>query len=204
MKLQVRPALKSYCLCSSPLQISKKADYTWHLQPPRQSLPRTFFKTISLNFVVNFDGQKGKDFGIQFSTRCFKAVFSIRNSSYGCTNFLKSEHFLNQFSKTGTRGLSPLTKHASFLKDLICDGCRTKCFFITQSESYCSPSPHRQHINLCMAKELQAISRYKQNSNKFLKLQQFRKSTISIKFQLSQKDNFNRYFIHQFYVYLIP
>ena len=55
MKLQIRPALKSYYLCLSPLQILEKADYTWHLQPPRQSLQGVFFKTIPLNFVVNFD-----------------------------------------------------------------------------------------------------------------------------------------------------
>ena len=65
MKLQIRPALKSYYLCLSPLQIIKKrADYTWHLQPRSQSLQREFFKTIPLNFVVIFDGHKGKDFGI--------------------------------------------------------------------------------------------------------------------------------------------
>ena len=41
----------------------KKADYTWHLQPPRQILQRVFFKTNPLNFVVKFDGHKKKDFG---------------------------------------------------------------------------------------------------------------------------------------------
>ena len=186
MKLQIKPALKSYYLCLSPLQIlKKKADYTWHLQPRSQSLQREFFKTIPLNFVVIFDGHKGKDFGIQFPTRCFKAVFSMKNPSHGCANFPKSEHFLNELSKTGRRGLYLLTKHASFFKDVICDGCRTKYlifFFITQSEGHFSPSPHRQHINFCMVKELHAISTYKQNSNKFLKQQQFRKSTIAKNF----------------------
>ena len=132
MKLQIRPALKSCYLCLSLLQIlKKKADYTWHLQPPRQSLQKVFFKTNPINFVVNFDGHKGKDFGTQFSTRCFKAAFSMTNSSHTCTNFLKSEHFLNQFSKTGRRCLSLLTKHASFLKDVICDGVEPNVYFVS-------------------------------------------------------------------------
>ena len=154
MKLQIRPALKSYYLCLSPLQIlKKKADYSWHLQPPRQILQRVFFKTNRLNFVVNFNGHKGKDFGIKFSTRCFKAAFSMRNSSHGFTKFFKSEHFLIHFSKAGRRGLSLLTKHASFLKDVIYDGYRSKCLFcflhISVRKSlftFPSPATHK----LCM------------------------------------------------------
>ena len=42
--------------------------------------------------------------------------------------------FLNQstqFSKTGRRGLSLLTKHASFLKDVIGDGLEPNVYFVS-------------------------------------------------------------------------
>ena len=77
-------------------------------------------------------------FTTQFSTRCFKAAFSMRNLSNGCTvwkSFLKSGHFVNQFSKTGRKGLFPLTKHASALKDVICDGYRTECLLFLHNST---------------------------------------------------------------------
>ena len=102
-------------------------------------------------------------FTTQFSTRCFKAAFSMRNLSNGCTVwtfFLKSVHFVNQFSKTGRKGLSPLIKHASALKDVICDGYRTKCLLFLHSSTRkpLFTFPHPQHINLNMIKVLKAIS----------------------------------------------
>ena len=54
MKLKIRPALKSYYLCLSPLITLKKKTDTWHPQPPRHCLQRLFLETNLPNFNINF------------------------------------------------------------------------------------------------------------------------------------------------------